>query len=166
MYISTHQSGIFPGTGPIDLTGVDAGEGYTVNLPFRSNTGDVTFEMAYQQIIEPILQNYKPSIILVSIGTDAHYRDPLAGLALSSGGYLSLANNLQKAAKKLCDGKISFFLEGGYDVDVLAEIVTAILATFGNHDYELEFNDKIDKDGVGEDVVESALEVQREHWDL
>ena len=166
LYMSTHQWGIYPGTGPAELTGDGEGEGFTVNIPFRSGTGDSSFEVAYQQVIEPIITDYKPGIILISIGTDAHYRDPLASLALSSSGYLSLARNLIKLSKKICQAKVAFFLEGGYDVHVLAEIVTAIMATFNNHDFELEFTDKIDRDSIGEGVVENVIEIHKSYWDL
>ncbi len=166
LYISTHQWGIYPGTGHRELVGVKKGEGYTVNIPFNSGAGDRSFELAYQQVIEPIILQYKPSIILVSIGTDAHYRDPLADLALSSNGYLDLARNILKLSSRVCRSNTAFFLEGGYDVDVLAEIVTGIVATFDSHDYELEFTKKVDSDCVGEDALNYVIEVQKEYWEL
>jgi acetoin utilization deacetylase AcuC-like enzyme len=166
LYISTHQWGIYPGTGPADLTGDEKGEGFTVNIPFYSGAGDSSFELAYQQVIEPVISQYKPSIILISIGTDAHYRDPLANLALSSNGYLTLAKKLIGLSKKVCQSKVSFFLEGGYDVNVLAEIVTGILANFENKESELEYTDKVDTELAGESVINDVLEVQKTHWDL
>jgi acetoin utilization deacetylase AcuC-like enzyme len=166
LYISTHQWGIYPGTGPAELTGDGDGEGFTMNVPFHSGTGDSTFELAYQQAIEPIMEQFMPSIILISIGTDAHYRDPLAGLSLSSDGYLTLAKNFLKLSKKLCDSKISFFLEGGYDVDVLAEIVTAIMATIDGHGYELEFTENLDPEASGSGVIENVIDIQKSFWNL
>jgi acetoin utilization deacetylase AcuC-like enzyme len=166
LYISTHQHGIYPGTGPAEFIGVDDGEGFTVNIPFYSHAGDSSFEQAYHQVIEPIVQQFKPSIILVSIGTDAHYRDPLANLALSSNGYISLAKSILKLSSKICNSRNAFFLEGGYDVDVLAEIVTAIVASFDNHDYELEFIDNLDKDCNGKKVIKKVLNVQKSFWKL
>jgi acetoin utilization deacetylase AcuC-like enzyme len=166
LYISTHQWGIYPGTGPVALTGVDKGEGFTVNIPFHSGSGDSSFDLAHQQVMEPIIKQYKPSIILVSIGTDAHYQDPLASLALSSAGYLALAKSFIKLSQKLCQARLAFFLEGGYDVNVLAEIVTAIVATFDDQTYELEFNDKHDEDCYGENVIKDVIEVQSSHWDV
>jgi acetoin utilization deacetylase AcuC-like enzyme len=166
LYISTHQWGIYPGTGPAELTGDGKGEGFTVNIPFHSRSGDSSFEHANQQVIEPILKQYKPSIILISIGTDAHYRDPLASLALSSAGYLNLAKGFIKLSKDICKSRIAFFLEGGYDVNVLAEIVTAITATFNNQNYELEFTERVDRDYAGEKVISNVLQIQKPHWDL
>jgi acetoin utilization deacetylase AcuC-like enzyme len=166
LYISTHQWGIYPGTGHAELIGDKEGEGYTVNIPFHSGTGDSSFDQAYQQIIEPILQQYKPSILLISIGTDAHYRDPLAGLELSSNGYLSISEKLINLSKHICDSKIAFFLEGGYDTSVLAEIVTAILAKFQNKTYDLEFTEVRDKKLIGEDEIYKTIDVHKKYWDL
>jgi len=166
LYISTHQWGIYPGTGPAELTGEGQGEGYTVNIPFYSGTGDSSFKLAKQQIIEPILKQYKPSIILISIGTDAHYRDPLASLALSSAGYLNLAKHFIKLSKDLCQSRIAFFLEGGYDLNSLAEIVNAIVANFNNNKYELQYTEQLDRDCAGENVVDKVVEVQKNYWEL
>jgi acetoin utilization deacetylase AcuC-like enzyme len=166
LYISTHQWGIYPGTGHFELAGGKGGEGYTVNIPFNSGTGDSSFELAYQQIIEPILKQYKPSILLVSIGTDAHYRDLLAGLALSSEGYLSISEKMIRLSKEICDSKISFFLEGGYDTSALAEIVTAILGKFENKEFGLEFTDIQDTKYEGEKVIHNVMDVQRKYWEL
>jgi acetoin utilization deacetylase AcuC-like enzyme len=166
LYISTHQWGIYPGTGHAELVGDKAGEGYTVNIPFHSGAGDSSFELAYQQIIEPILKQHKPSMMLVSIGTDAHYRDPLAGLALSSEGYFSISEKMIKLSKQICDSKIAFFLEGGYDTSALAEIVTAILARFENKTSELEYTEIRDKKHIGEDVINKTIDVHKKYWDL
>jgi acetoin utilization deacetylase AcuC-like enzyme len=166
LYISTHQRGIYPGTGYAEITGDKAGEGYTVNIPLQSGTGDSSFELAYHQIIEPILKQYKPSMMLVSIGTDAHYRDPLAGLALSSNGYVSISEKMIKLSKLICDSKIAFFLEGGYDTQALAEIVTAILAIFNNHDYSLKFTDNMDKKCISAEGIKKILNVQKQYWNL
>ncbi|HEV8594363.1 MAG TPA: histone deacetylase, partial [Thermoplasmata archaeon] len=91
LYVSTHQWGIFPGTGPAEYVGEGRGEGYTVNLPFPARCGDATFELAFREVIAPIVRQFLPDAILVSFGGDAHYKDPLTGLALTSPGYLSLA---------------------------------------------------------------------------
>lgn len=166
LYISTHQWGIYPGTGPVDLCGDKAGEGYTINIPFQSRTGDSSYKLCYQQVIEPIIQQYKPSILMISIGTDAHYRDPLANLSLSSEGYLYLAESFIKLSKKICDSKVVFFLEGGYDLQALAEIIAGIISSIENQDYELEFSDKYDRDIIGEKIINKVIETQKQFWDL
>ncbi len=166
LYISTHQWGIYPGTGPAEVTGDGKGEGYIVNIPFHSRTGDSSFELAFETIIEPIVTQFKPSMILTSIGSDAHYSDPLAMLNLSSQGYLKLGNRIQRLSDKLCDSRLAYFLEGGYNVEALAEIVTGIIASFSNKKIELEFTEDYDTEQRGEQVVEEVQEIQSKYWDL
>ena len=105
-------------------------------------------------------------MILTSLGTDAHYADPMAMLNLSSQGYLSLANRIRKLAGNLCSSKLSYFLEGGYYVDALAEIVTGIIASFENKKIDLGYTEEYDKKRKGEAVVEKVIEVQENYWDL
>lgn len=166
LYISTHQWGIYPGTGPAEVVGADKGEGFIVNIPFHSGTGDSSFELAFDNIIEPIVTQFKPSMILTSIGADAHYADPLAMLNLSSQEYIKMGNRIQKLAQYLCDTRLAYFLEGGYNVDVLAEIVTGIIAGFDNKEIELGYTEDYDKKRKGEGVVEKVQEVQGKYWDL
>jgi acetoin utilization deacetylase AcuC-like enzyme len=166
LYISTHQWGIYPGTGPAELVGDKKGEGFTVNIPFHSGAGDSSFELAFDNIVEPIIKQFKPSMILASLGTDAHYTDPLAMLNLSSQGYLNLTNRIQKLADKLCDSKLSYFLEGGYEVNVLAEIVTSVVAGFENKKIDLAYTEEYDTKIKGESVVEKVIDIQGKYWDL
>jgi acetoin utilization deacetylase AcuC-like enzyme len=77
-----------------------------------------------------------------------------------------MAKSFIELSKKVCDSKIVFFLEGGYDINVLAEIVTSIVATFNNHSYELEFTELHDKNNVGEDVINNAISVHKNYWDI
>ena len=166
LYISTHQWGIYPGTGPAEVVGDGKGEGFTVNIPFHSGAGDSSFELAFDKIVEPIVTQFKPSMILTSLGTDAHYNDPLAMLNLSSNGYLNLSKRIRKLADKLCGSKLSYFLEGGYDVDVLAEIVTGVVAGFENKEIEMVYTDDHDRKLKGESVVDKVVKIQGKYWDL
>ena len=77
-----------------------------------------------------------------------------------------MAKKFIKLSEKICDSKVAFFLEGGYDVNVLAEIVTAILAHFENKESELEYTDRVDTKVAGESVINEVVEVQKAHWDL
>ena len=167
LYISTHQWGIYPGTGSLRTAGTGAGSGYTVNIPFISGTGDSTYELAHDKLIEPIVTQYKPSIILVSIGSDAHYKDPLASLTLTSQGYLAVATKLIELARVLCDGKIAFYLEGGYHPEALAEVVAGIVGQFHERDdIALKYNDCTDNDAMGQDVVKEVKDLHSKYWKL
>jgi acetoin utilization deacetylase AcuC-like enzyme len=126
LYLSTHQYGIYPGTGSIRETGAGEGIGSVVNIPLPARAGDQAFETITERVIEPIANRFTPDILLISAGFDAHWNDPLASLQLSTTGYHQLGTALLRMAENLCDGKIVYFLEGGYDPDDLWDNVLAI----------------------------------------
>ncbi len=166
LYISSHQQYIFPGTGHVHETGSGTGKGYTVNIPFDNGCGDVSYELAYSKVVRKVLEQYEPDMIMVSLGTDAHYEDMLAGLRLSSGGYLDVIRGLHGLAGELCDGRFSVFLEGGYALEPLAEIVTATYGLGRGKEVELEYTDVYDTGGRGKGTVKDVLDAQRKYWKL
>lgn len=119
-YASTHQYPHYPGTGGATDRGTGKGEGFTLNVPLPAGTGDEAFILAYSQAIVPALREFSPDFIIVSAGYDAHRDDPLAGLEISTAGFRELCQLLTETAGELCNGKIVFTLEGGYNLDVLA----------------------------------------------
>lgn len=119
LYISTHQFPYYPGTGNYTETGRGKGEGATVNFPLSQGVGDNGFKIIYDEVLIPVLKRYNPQLILVSAGYDAHWNDPLAGLCLSLEGYHCISKSLINLADEICEGKIVFALEGGYNLDVL-----------------------------------------------
>jgi acetoin utilization deacetylase AcuC-like enzyme len=166
LYISTHQWGIFPGTGPANYVGEGNGEGYTVNVPFPPKAGDSSYQAAWDEIIDPILNQFKPEAILMSIGGDAHYMDPLANLTLSTLTYVSLAEKLQGIAKKYGDNRISFYLEGGYHTGALADIICGIVAKFNYIEPPIFFSEMYDLDVIGRDAIEETKEAIASYWKL
>ncbi len=120
LFLSTHQHPWYPGTGMLNDTGTGAGTGYTVNVPIQAGVGDDGFARIYEQIVWPVAQRYKPELMLVSAGFDAHWDDPLGGLELSLKGYDHLTRQLMAMAAELCGGKIVFVLEGGYNLEALS----------------------------------------------
>ena len=120
LFISTHQHPFYPGTGTLQETGAGAGKGYTVNIPLRPGQGDANFALIYEDIIWPLARSYKPQLLVVSAGFDAHWDDPLAGMRLSLAGYAHITRELIKIAETFCDGKIVFVLEGGYNLQAVA----------------------------------------------
>ena len=120
LYISTHQYPFYPGTGRASETGAGEGEGANVNLPLPAGCGDAEYRAAFEQIVEPVVRRFRPQLLLVSCGFDAHYADPMAMMALSVAGYGELAQRLRTLAEELCDGRIVFALEGGYDLDAVS----------------------------------------------
>lgn len=121
LYCSTHQYPYYPGTGALNQSGTGAGEGATVNLPFPPGIGDDTYRHAMDTVITPALRRFEPEAFVVSLGFDAHWRDPLASIQLSLAGYRHLLESLAETARDVCGGRVVFVLEGGYDLDVLAK---------------------------------------------
>jgi acetoin utilization deacetylase AcuC-like enzyme len=115
-YISTHQSPLYPGTGGLRECGEGAGQGYTANFPLPPGTGDEGFKKVMRGLILPLLDRYQPEMLLVSFGTDAHWRDALGSLNLSADGFGELVHDLVVWSDANCAGKIGLFLEGGYDL--------------------------------------------------
>ncbi|KAL5714614.1 Histone deacetylase 14 [Ranunculus cassubicifolius] len=122
-FLSTHQDGSFPGTGKINEVGNGRGEGATLNVPLPGGSGDIAMRSVFDEIIAPCMQKFKPDIILVSAGYDAHVLDPLASLQFTTGTYHMLASNIKQLARELCGGRCVFFLEGGYNLDSLSHSV-------------------------------------------
>lgn len=165
LYISTHEMGIFPGTGKVDYVGEGEGEGFTVNLPLPSGSGDSTFDVAHMEIIKPIVTQFKPDAILVSWGVDTHYKDTLGTLSLSSEGNVRQSAELMKLAK-MCGGRITFMLEGGYNIQALSEVVAATVGEAEGVDVPLEFTDIIDNSCVGRANVLLCKKYASQYWKL
>jgi acetoin utilization deacetylase AcuC-like enzyme len=121
LFFSTHQYGYFyPGTGSWRENGRREGIGTTINVPLPSGVGDTGYMAVFRDLLWPAAKRFRPQLILVSAGFDAHWSDPLAAMQLSLTGYANLVRELCHIAKSLCDGRIVFTLEGGYHLDVLA----------------------------------------------
>jgi acetoin utilization deacetylase AcuC-like enzyme len=129
LYISTHQYPYYPGTGSLQEIGEGEGEGYTVNIPLSTGNGDEEYANLFRHIILPIGRAYKPELILVSAGFDIHKGDPLGGMNVTEEGFARLAYLLLELAKEVCEGRIVFTLEGGYNVEGEARAVVKILHT-------------------------------------
>ncbi len=128
LYCSIHQDPHYPGTGRLSETGVDRGAGATLNLPLMAGCGDESYRMVTEHVLVPALQEFGPECLLVSLGFDAHWADPLAGMRLSVRGYTEILGQLLAAADGLCDGRAVFVLEGGYDLNVLKSGVSSAAA--------------------------------------
>ncbi|CAI0421894.1 unnamed protein product [Linum tenue] len=140
-FLSTHQNGSYPGTGKFEEVGVGAGEGATLNLPLPGGSGDIAMRAAFDEVIVPCAQRFKPDIILVSAGYDGHVLDPLASLQYTTATYYSLAANIKQLAKDLCGGRCVFFLEGGYNLESLSHSVAdTFRALLGDKSKASEFD--------------------------
>jgi acetoin utilization deacetylase AcuC-like enzyme len=112
LYVSTHQYPLYPGTGHWR----DRGNGSTVNLSVPPGSGDEVYTAVLERIVEPVVRRFQPELIVVSLGFDAFWNDPLASLRLSVAGYTKLI----RSARELAGGRLVIALEGGYDLRALA----------------------------------------------
>jgi acetoin utilization deacetylase AcuC-like enzyme len=117
LFISTHQSPLYPGSGALTETGSGPGEGFSANFPLPPFSGDEALRTVMDELILPLLDRYSPEMLLVSIGFDIHWRDPLGSLSVSAGGFHDLLARLVAWSETNAGGKIALFLEGGYDLD-------------------------------------------------
>ncbi|MBI4546690.1 MAG: histone deacetylase [Ignavibacteriae bacterium] len=129
-YISTHQYPFYPGTGSRNERGSGDGEGYTLNIPMRAGSGEKEYVDAFRNEILPILDGYRPDLIMISAGFDAHTDDPLANINLTEQSFALLTSMIREAAEKYCNGRIVSVLEGGYHLQALATSVEAHVREF------------------------------------
>jgi len=130
LYFSTHQYPHYPGTGWLNEVGNGNGEGYNINVPLPAGTDDAGFIAAFEEILVPAALEFRPDLILISAGQDACANDGLAHMRMSVGGFAVLASIVKSIAKQTCDGKLGAVLEGGYDLELLAHSVAAVLDVF------------------------------------
>lgn len=135
-YLSTHQFPLFPGSGRVDETGAGPGVGYTANFPLPPGSGDQAFTTVMAELILPLLERFAPEMLLVSIGFDAHWRDPLGSLQLSAGVFRDLLVELVAFADRRCSGKLALFLEGGYDLQAAAACAQASVSALLNRPWQ------------------------------
>jgi len=128
LYTSTHAYPFYPGTGHFRELGVGEAVGTNVNVPLPHGAGDRAFAAAYERVIFPALERFRPQLVLVSSGWDAHARDPLAPLQVTTVGYTRVAREAIQVAGALCDGRVVVALEGGYDLHALAWCAGALCA--------------------------------------
>jgi acetoin utilization deacetylase AcuC-like enzyme len=121
LFISSHQFPFYPGTGAADETGEGPGRGFTLNLPLEAGATDEVYARAYESVVVPALDTFAPEVILVSAGFDAHARDPLAGMRMTSAGVANLVRIVDAAARRICGRRIALVSEGGYHLEALRE---------------------------------------------
>ncbi|NJC97242.1 MAG: histone deacetylase [Anaerolineales bacterium] len=156
-FLSAHQWGIYPGTGWV--TDAPDAKKRIVNVPLPARAGDQVYEQVADRIFEQFVETFKPQMIFVSVGFDAHWNDPITMLGLSTQGYLTLAKRVVALAEEHCNGKIVFVLEGGYDpVNVANGAEAVFIAETGIGESEAN-----DPDPYPEPDCESRIEEIR-NW--
>jgi acetoin utilization deacetylase AcuC-like enzyme len=123
LFISLHEDPdhLYPGSGYADERGIGAGEGFTINVPLPPGSDDEAYDTAMREVVIPALDRYQPQFLLISAGFDAAAADPLGHMLVTADGFEAITRRLADAAERLCEGRIVSLLEGGYDLDALAE---------------------------------------------
>ncbi len=121
--IHEHPSFLYPGTGRRWETGKGAGEGTTLNAPMAPGAGDEEYRQAFEQMLRPAMERFRPEIILVSAGFDCHKDDPLADMQVTGEGFRYMTRFVVEAAERHCGGRVVSLLEGGYELESLTSSV-------------------------------------------
>jgi len=130
LFISLHQKGLFPFSGAPEEIGKEKGVGYTINLPVYPQFGDCEYTYLVGRMLQSVVEQYMPQIILVSAGFDGHCDDNISGTHLSTYWYGMVTTMLKQYARDSCDSRLMFILEGGYNPLSLEHSILATLDSF------------------------------------
>jgi acetoin utilization deacetylase AcuC-like enzyme len=128
LYISTHQYPFYPGTGAAEDVGRGKGAGFTVNVPLEAGSTDGDYDEVFKTVVIPVIDQFRPELLLISAGFDAHERDPLARMRLTTAGYTALTKSLCDSADRHCHGRTVAVTEGGYDLSALKACLESTIA--------------------------------------
>jgi acetoin utilization deacetylase AcuC-like enzyme len=133
LFASIHQSGIYPGTGLMSDLGSGPGAGYTINLPVPAGSEEFLWLSLIEHIVLPVAQEFKPDLVLISAGFDAHRDDPLADGRLDGPSFAEMARHVRALAQEL-GAPLGAVLEGGYEPAALADCVRETLTALGGNE--------------------------------
>jgi acetoin utilization deacetylase AcuC-like enzyme len=168
LYFSTHRYGFFyPGSGGATEVGNGKGEGFTINVPLPSGSGDPEYGTIFERILKPIALEYRPQLILVSAGFDIHYDDPLGGMEVTEKGFGRLTQILMEIAEVTAQGKLVLTLEGGYDIEGEKRSVNTVLRELAQAS-PLDKKDLMEKEKASDQRIARLTlqlsEIQRRYW--
>jgi len=170
LYVSLHQDPTdFPGTGFADEVGEGKGLGYTVNIPFPFRINDQIYLEAFNQIVIPIIRQYRPQFIVVSTGLDGHYTDSVASLSLSALNYVEIFGKVLELASKFCRGKLVAILEGGYSLRFLGRMAVAVIAKMAGVPYIIKDKQPVVGPRIkkrAKKIIKDVRGIQSSFWDL
>lgn len=132
LYVSMHQYPYYPGTGAAEEVGEQRGAGFTVNVPLEAGAVGDDYQLVFDTIVLPVLRQFKPDLLLVSAGFDAHERDPLGGMRLTTPAFAAMTTALRHVAEECSEGRLVLITEGGYDFRALADCLTAVVGVLAS----------------------------------
>ncbi len=162
LYVSLHQSPYYPGTGAHSEVGAGEGRGYTVNVPLSAGADDAVYGVAFERLVHPIVEQYRPQLLLLSAGFDAHERDPLGGMTLTDHSYARMTRSLVAALDVTTP--IGVVLEGGYDLVGIEGALGGTISALSGEPLDAPPSREIAS--LFERELERAAAIQRHHWHL
>jgi acetoin utilization deacetylase AcuC-like enzyme len=157
LFVSIHQFPFWPGSGPLGDVGSGHAEGYSINLPVPGGTGEAAFLSLLEHMVAPAARQYRPDLILISAGYDAHRDDPLGGLRLETSSYGGMSARIRALGEEL-GAPVGAVLEGGYDLNALAGSVAETMAALGNG--------AVPPEVARHPLAEDAARVLGRYWEL
>lgn len=127
LFVSSHQYPFWPGTGAANETGSGAGQGFTLNVPLTIGDRDEVVERKYAELVLPRVREFKPDLLMISAGFDAHEMDPLGQLRMTTAGFARLTRALLGVTNEVCEGRVVLVTEGGYDLKALSDSLDAVI---------------------------------------
>ncbi len=165
LYFSTHQFPYYPGTGRVEEIGRGKGAGFTVNVPLSAGCGDGEYATVFHEILVPVVEGFKPEVILISAGFDIYFADPLGGMSVTPIGVAYLTRLIKDLAQRFCQGKILLTLEGGYNLQGLAECVAAVISELAGQSIIPEDRlEELKKVRAPLGVIDQVKETLRPYW--
>ena len=174
LFISIHQSPLYPGTGSFLETGKGKGEGYTINIPLPGGQGDLEYANIFNSLVLPIGRQYKPELIVVSAGFDGYYGDGISAMRLTHAGFGYMARSLLDLAAEVCGGKVLVFLEGGYNLNGLTSGVFTVLSELAGKRLETPFPSYLDSEAYQQlrhelsphPAIERVKDIAKKYWKM
>ena len=157
LFVSTHQWPFWPGTGPLGDVGEGDGEGFSINVPLPAGTGEAAFLSLIEHVVMPVGRQYRPDLILISAGYDAHRHDPLGGLALDTSSFGGMSSRMRALGDEL-GAPVGAVLEGGYDLQATADSVIETMAALEGGALPSEV--------ARHPIADEVIEVAGRYWDF
>jgi acetoin utilization deacetylase AcuC-like enzyme len=163
LFVSLHQSPLYPGTGDVNELGRGDAEGYNINIPVPPRTGPAAYAEAFRSIVLPVLADFQADIVLVSAGVDGHARDPLAQLELDAHCYGALTTALLDHVDAIGHGRLGLFLEGGYDLRAIEDSLETMVRSLRGDSFALPTGTLR---GAETNALSIARRAVERHWTL
>ena len=166
LYVSLHQYPFYPGTGAADEIGLGPGAGFTVNAPLEVGATDEDYRSVFAELVTPILRQFDPDLILVSAGFDAHERDPLAGMRLTTAAFGAMTMELRTVADECCGGRLGAIVEGGYDLRALSDSMRTVIDVLAGPSSAARWPRSEARSTRGRVAIDIARKALGSHWKI